>query len=254
MAESVHLCIDQDRESACEWMEHARYRFRYAFARAPETRIAGDSSQDYLELAWDETGLAFALCDGVSESFFGGFAARLLGRSLINWLLNPSHALTDPQQVSMRLAAVLASLVDEAKSLVQDVRLPDDMSPLIGMVLEQKRAIGSESMFTAGRLDLARERVTLAWLGDPRVRIWCADIEQSLSPGSERERWSSSRGPLGQPHVFTAPLGTHSRIVTYSDGCAVLDTRTTWDDFESIADAASHASSDDASLLEIRLD
>src|ERR1041385_7373312 len=80
------LQVAQDRETPVRAERYAAFSWRYAYARSADTRKVGDPGQDYLTFRYEEGVFAFALCDGVSQSFFGDLAARILGDALLTWL------------------------------------------------------------------------------------------------------------------------------------------------------------------------
>src|SRR5512138_1232221 len=83
------IAIPQGAESPVRHAEAGPFAYRYAYYRSTETRAAGDPGQDYLTFLQTGQSFVFALCDGVSQSFFGELAARALGNSLVQWLRNP---------------------------------------------------------------------------------------------------------------------------------------------------------------------
>jgi hypothetical protein len=245
------VSLPQTHDTTATLVEHERYRLRYAYVRAPDTRTADETGQDYLEVREDGRRIAFALCDGVSQSFFGDVAARILGSALCDWLWSPAG-------LGEWLDARLCDLTRPAAERVDAVSLPAGLSPLVTSVLEDKRTLGSESMFVAGAVDFDRDALTLSWMGDSRLRVWDASgRELTKRLGNAQldgtERWSTSRGPVGRPHVICAALANVGRVAAYSDGLAHLDAAAL--DFESLhqldsaASRGALASGDDASLL-----
>src|SRR5204863_8715190 len=93
------LQVAQDRETPVRVERYAAFSWRYAYARSSDTRRVSDPGQDYLTFCYDDSAFAFALCDGVSQSFFGDLAARFLGDALINWLWEDLPKATDEQHV-----------------------------------------------------------------------------------------------------------------------------------------------------------
>jgi serine/threonine protein phosphatase PrpC len=98
--------------------------WRYAYARSEECRAAGEPGQDYLSLKVAPPTFVFALCDGVSQSFFGDLAARLLGDSLVDWLWQSLSEDVDAPRFARELAEHLSTLVHAATEQVQAFRLP----------------------------------------------------------------------------------------------------------------------------------
>lgn len=229
------ISLPQDRETPVCTVVGDKLSYRYAFARSNDCRTAGDWGQDYLSLHYGNDVAVFALCDGVSQSFFGEIAARYLGDTLVDWFSSRLPGVTEPAAIREALEQKLHDAVPEAAELVAAYQLPADLPEMLRAVLEDKRKIGSESTFVSGRIDLPGRdfpagRAVFAWLGDSRLRIWNAYDEMSSTLGGEfktMQRWSSRRGTIGSVvHVFvgeiTGPQGI-KRVLAYSDGLSSLD-------------------------------
>lgn len=270
MAES-QTRIDQNRETPVQIVRGQSLAYRYAYARSADTRKANDVGQDYLAFGQDNATFIFALCDGVSQSFYGDLAARLLGDAVLAWLNDGLPPGLDREAIRAALAARLHALTASATEQVQRRPLPEDIPPMLRDVLEQKRGMGSESTFICGRIDLPgpqfpQGRVVLAWMGDSRLRLWGPGGERSADLGGEfktEQRWSSRRGLVGNgPHVFAEPLEQNGRrtllgLMAYSDGLGALDRYTRPPSnfaLQDLIDRAGEAAvSDDISFLEIWL-
>ena len=224
--------VRQDQETGAREIIAGHFRLRYVYARSSDCRQSGDPGQDYIALRQDRRRLAFALCDGVSQSFYGDLAARFLGDALVTWLwerLPPGEF--RQEAIRQSLSDYLAKLTDKATAQVYRVSLPQDAPPLSRDAQELKRAIGSETMFVCGAIEmpgpnLPRGRVVLAWLGDSELQLW--DQERDRTGELEAEwltarRWSTKIGPKGGPiGVFVGPLENVRRVLAYSDGIASL--------------------------------
>ncbi len=250
---------------------HAPFPHRYAYARAAETRAANDVGQDYLAFRHDARTFVFALCDGVSQSFYGDLAARLVGNALVAWLWDqfPPHA--DTATLRAALSAHLHALVAPATEQTQQLVLPENIPALLRDVLEKKRALGSEAMFIGGRIDLPCAeipggRLALAWMGDSRLRLWRDQTERTRELGDAfhtAQRWSTRQGLVGgQLNTWVAPLAPNGNradtlLMVYSDGLAALDAFAASPKSATvqtlIADAADTPTSDDIAFLEIWL-
>ncbi len=251
--------IDQARETPVTARQRARFGYRYAYARSADSRAHDDPGQDYLALREDGVRLVFALCDGVSQSFYGDLAARLLGDALVDYLWEKHSA--DPEAFREDLAAFLDGLVETASAQVAAHPLPEDLPPMVRQVLEEKRALGSETTFVAGRLDTDAGSLMLAWMGDSRLRLWGPDGEFTARLGDTfhtQERWSTRRGRVGELHTLSVPLRELRYAIVYSDGLARLDQvmRRHFRDASIqavIDDALLRPESDDITFLEIWL-
>lgn len=225
----LQLRISQDQETPLTTQVGERFSYRYAYARSADSIAAGAPGQDYLAIDSDDARLVFVLCDGVSQSFFGDLAARFLGDELARWLGEQSEALLHrPNEVQAAAAAFLNALTETAGRQVAEFVLPENLAPMLATVLEKKRALGSEAIFTAGFLDLAAGQGLLCWMGDARLRVWAGSGEisdQTLGKHTflTQERWSTRRGLVGELHTAWLSLANVQRVVTYSDGLARLD-------------------------------
>ena len=250
---------------------NSTFAWRYAYSRAAETRISGEKGQDYLTLGSTEDTFIFALCDGVSQSFYGEVAARTAGDALLEWLESELPDSLDEEAVRQSLSKSLEALTGRATILLEEQAIPEDVPPLLLDVLGEKRALGSQTTFVCGRIDLPSDdfeqgRAVFAWMGDSRLRIWGRVGERTSELGDTfktEERWSTSRGLVGgEPHIFVIPLSetggwTLHRLVVYSDGLAALDgteqSPSTSDLEGIILDVSDSATSDDISFLEVWL-
>jgi hypothetical protein len=269
------LQVAQDRETPVQVKRHAAFSWRYAYARAADTRKVGDSGQDYLTFRYNDDAFAFALCDGVSQSFFGDLAARFLGDALMDWLwqdLPNFPQEMNEQNIRTALTNNLNALAARSQPLVKNHPLPEGIPQMLRDVLEQKRAIGSETTFTCGRIDMPvadrpSGRVILTWMGDSRLRLWGQNRERTSELGDTfitEQRWSTHRGPVrGEPHVVVMPLENGagrqlSKLMVYSDGLSSIDKygeSPSNKELNRIINAAAEtAISDDISFLEIWLE
>lgn len=233
MSQESSFRLDQKRESAPQAGENAFLGYRYAYARAADSRRDDEPGQDYLAFRDGADHFVFAVCDGVGQSFYGDLAARLLGDALVDWLETGPPVADHPAALVDSLPAFLSALTATAAERVDQYPIPDG-PPLLREVLLEKQARGSEAMFVCGRVDApgpARPngRVLLAWMGDMRVYLWRGDRPVDLGGVHETDqRWSSRRGPVGGAvNLYHGPLtdtqGEPVRLVAYSDGLKVLD-------------------------------
>ncbi|HYO49007.1 MAG TPA: hypothetical protein VEW94_04065 [Chloroflexia bacterium] len=271
MEELGELQVSQDGEIPVQLGRSGAFAWRYAYARSADTRAASDPGQDYLTFRYEGGTFAFVLCDGVSQSFFGDIAARFLGDALLSWAWSDLPIKVRAQDIRDGLNALLKDLVAKSSDMVRGHAIPKNVPWILRDVLEQKRALGSQTTFICGRIDQPNDdlpdgRLVLAWLGDSRVRLWGPAGERTTEFGETfrtEERWSTLNGPVGSPpHVFVAPLRNGgklqvARLMLYSDGLATLDSHELPPgDVEInrlIEEAGVSPTSDDISFLDIHL-
>jgi hypothetical protein len=236
----------------------------YLYNRSRDSRQHDAPGQDFVAYTYDAERITFAVCDGVSQSFYGDLAARFLGEHLVAWLrdLDLGSAPNLPAKTFAALVnAQLCDWVAEASAQVAAKAVSDQVPPMLADALARKREVGSESMFVAGLIDLVGGRLMACWMGDVRLWLWDAQNQPIDLPGAvweTRERWSSRVGPKnGSPRVLILPLAGVARMTAHSDG---VGTRTddlsivTPERLDSLArelDAA--PASDDVAILDIAL-
>lgn len=229
--------LDQWTESPLTATRGPTFGYRYAYTPSADSLRDHEPGQDYLVFNDQGSTFIFAACDGVSQSFYGNLAARLLGEELVAWLAGYAPAPGDALPSAADLSAFLLSLTGAATAQVDEQLIPTE-PPVLYSILLEKRARGSEAMFVCGRVDLeapdgSAGRIFLAWMGDMRVGLWRANRRVDLGGRHETdERWSSRRGPIGgDVHVYSGPLTAEepfSRLIVYSDGLKALDETPDW--------------------------
>jgi len=248
--------------------ESEQFVWRYAYARASETQHAQEKGQDYLTFARNEQSFLFALCDGVSLSYCGELAAKMLGDALLDWLA--SDVIDKEQQEEFLLQQLelhLQALTTVTSRIVVNHPLSSEIKGLLRDVLEAKRSLGSETMYICGRIDLPshsfpKGRILFAWQGDLRLRLFSQEQEITeclQATCNTQERWSTLHGPVGgKPHLFQSSLaGPHcfTRMIAYTDGLATLDKcypLPTDNELQSmILQASDSPLSDDIALLDV---
>lgn len=227
---SYHYTSHQQVDQPLTTIVQSPFCCRFAYARAGETALYKDNNQDFLAFRIDENALSFVICDGVSLSYRGDFAAQFLGTSLLDWISAANHS----ELNEASLHEHLHSLRECAAEQMSRLTVPSDLPLLLRDVLEDKKRIGSEAMFNCGRIDVFNgthpfHRIWLAWHGDVRLRLWQHGQESCESLGgsnSNKQRWSAARGLIGgRAHTWRQQVEGHipSRLLVYTDGFAELD-------------------------------
>lgn len=263
MTSTNPVFLPPDRETPVFFDKIDRFYYRTAYARSADCRTNNEPGQDYLTYRIEGGRFAFALCDGVSQSFYGDLAARILGDWLLAWI-DKLDFRQPHREVEEALRQGLNALTDDASLQVRDFLIPEHISPMLRAVLEKKRVIGSESTFIAGLIDIPTNAAIFAWMGDSRLRLWHGARELTAPFAGlfkTSERWSTVKGPVGEAHLAFVALTEFDHLAVYSDGFSYLDdaykTAREGHAFshrainEFMAEAALRPSSDDISFLEI---
>jgi hypothetical protein len=228
----------------------------YLYVRSADSVNAKTIGQDYVTFRYRGKDLSFAVCDGVGQSFMGDVAARLLGDSLTEWLMNIERPKSD-EQFSIDVRDSLNAMTARTAQDVADYKLPDSLPPILVQALEMQRKYGSESMFVAGRLAMEGSDpwVALCWLGDAPVAAIDIDGELvDLGPhGHTSERWNATTGVKGEVHTWVHDAKNVARVAGYTDGLGVEHVPTDVDLADMMAHWMENPPGDDASLIDIRL-
>lgn len=233
-------------------------RLTYLYDRSRDSRNGNASGQDFIAFTSTENRITFALCDGVSQSFFGDLSARFLGEKLTAWLRDLPFP-PNEEVFATLLSDALQSWQPEAAELVEQQPINPTLPPIVRDALDRKREYGSETMFVAGMIDIAAKVLYACYFGDMHLYLFDASNARFALPNATldtRERWSSKTGIRnGTPHTAIVPLTDDLRIVAHSDGIlsrADALARLTPELLNNLArDLASAPASDDISVLEI---
>lgn len=248
--------LRQDTETPLTTLSTPFGSVLYLYARSSDSVSAATIGQDYVAFRFGEHDLAFAVCDGVGQSFMGDLAARVLGNGLVDWLWEaqkPAGEAAFAQAVTQALNA----LTQSGAQVVADFRLPEGLPPILVQALENQRKYGSESMFVAGRIALAPPDpwIALCWLGDSPVAA--IDIDGrlvDLGPhGHTSERWNAATGVKGEVHTWVGSAERVARVAGYTDGLAVEHVPTDADLARMMEHWLSSPPADDAALFDVRL-
>ncbi|MCE7948307.1 MAG: hypothetical protein DYG88_12860 [Chloroflexi bacterium CFX4] len=230
----------------------------YLYDRSRDSQQAGGRGQDFIAFCATDSRLAFAVCDGVSQSFYGDLAARFLGEKLTAWLADlPFPA--DTEAFRAALSEQLGVWQPAAAELVAAHPIRADLPPMLRDALARKRENGSETMFIAALLDHTTGKFAACWMGDLRLRLFDAEGAELPLPDAvweTRQRWSSRLGAKnGDPQVLVQSLDGVARLTAYSDGFgsrADMLKRFTLESLNALADELiSLPASDDLSLLDV---
>ena len=237
MQETKIIKVSRIKDTYTQEISGKQLSVRYAYARSAESRLEEEPGQDYLTFTQHKHTMSFVVCDGVSQSFFGDLAAQVLGDGLLQWLTGQSSNL-GKKQLTDSLTSHLSALTGPGSQIVEEYGIDKNIPVMLESVLEEKRTMGSESMYLCGRIDLPgkefpRGRVLFSWMGDGRLRIWNRKKELTKNLEIRQEtgkRWSTRKGLVGDgPGFFLGPLVSptrkyhYRRFLAYTDGLTLLD-------------------------------
>lgn len=213
------VTLNQDTDTSARREIAPGATLTYLYDRSRDSKQSNAPGQDFIAFRYTDQRLTFAVCDGVSQSFYGDLAARFLGERLVVWL---DELPAFEGEFAADVDGVLRAWTDEATRLVQAKPVNPNLAPMIRDALERKRENGSETMFVAGVLDVEQHRLAVCWMGDMRLWLWDSAGNPVDLPGAEwltRERWSTRVGPKnGDPRTAIVLLDNVARITIHSDG------------------------------------
>lgn len=223
------LELDQGTETPLTEIKRGAFKMRYAYARAKVSRENGERGQDYLVWRAESYRAAFALCDGVGQSYFGGIGSQVVGEALLEWLwkLPLASEQNNVEALLDKLRHHLDSKKDEATHIIDDKKLIHVEGEIHREVLEKRRKErGTQSNFVCGLIDIPSDiypegRILLFWLGDAKLQIWQGDnnhSERLNATWSKKEGWSSKLGTSNKIHQFSCTLNEVDSIIAFSDG------------------------------------
>jgi hypothetical protein len=263
--------VPRDGETGVQNIRHGYFHIRYLSARSEEAKAAGDASQDYVVFQDDGERLVFAVCDGVSQSYFGNIAAQFLGDHLVDWLWRDfpwNGRGLDNQKLADLLVTDLNKQTQEADLLVQQQTIPTELPLMMQHALERKREYGSETVFACGSIELPGPRnphgsVFLAWMGNTELQALTTSEDDAVrnlikATWDDRIRWSTKRGVVGgRPEIYTASAEGIGRIVAYTDGinsfAGKISDATDVELAQEVDRLSAQPKSDDIAFLEIDL-
>jgi len=248
--------LPQDRETPLSSVEMPFGTALTLYSRSVDSITGETIGQDYVAYRHDGNRLAFAVCDGVGQSFMGDLAARLLGDWLVRWLWDlerPANA----EAFARGVKEALNSAVSDTAPQVVNYKLPAGLPPILAQALENQRKYGSESMFVAGKLYLAQPGAwaALCWLGDSPVAA--VDIDGQLVDlgprGHTSERWNATTGIKGEAHTWMSDAHALARVAGYTDGLGIEGVPRDEDLRRIMEGWTSSPPIDDAALFDVRL-
>lgn len=207
-------------------------------ARCRESQAQALVNQDYVlaNVQQDGSSLCFCVCDGVSNSYRGDFAARYLGAHLVQWLQNlPAFNWTSTSWKT-QLRAELDTWSRAAHSELLQISLPMSLPYLVREVLEEQRnTYGSETVFLGGRINRATSlasakaehavEIFLCWMGNVTAHLFTGK-DHCIVLGDDdasAKGWSTGRGLRGNLSTWHTGLTTLERLIVHTDGLDMIE-------------------------------
>lgn len=200
------------------------FRGFVVYARSAEAKALNELNQDAFIVQADATQLVAVVTDGVGQSFRGDIAATAVTQSLLLSLWDAPYDATTTQYTDA-IIQKLTQLAERVTTVLHDIDISYHAS-LLREALEQRRRLGSESMFVAVKADIRHNQLYVCWLGDCRVRLLLqsnAEVVWAEGDFDTCERWSSERLLVGAIHTAVFPLSDVKKIMLYSDGLQQID-------------------------------
>jgi len=230
--------LDQSYEIPLTEYYRGSFGIRYAYARSKDCQENNERGQDFMTWRIEPFRAAFALCDGVGQSFFGGIGAQVVGEALMEWLwalpISGDPIVSDPGALTLSLRNHLNSKKVSATALINEKDLNKIESDITRDALSARREKrGTQSNFVCGLVDipsqgLPKGRVLLFWLGDAKLQIWNeADnrTNKLKATWDGHEGWSSQFGVKGEIHYFPGTLEELNCVIAHSDGVDPLQSK-----------------------------
>jgi hypothetical protein len=188
------------------------------YRRSADFDRANQPGQDYAIVRAGYGSVVGVVADGVSQSFYGHFAAEFVAERLLEYLWE--RRTTPPS--AHQLNRVLREFEREFKTRIDCYVLPTRLQPLQRHALEQtRRQAGSQAVFAAFVLDAEAKSLRLFEVGDALAVVHCSRGETDGShskviQADHRGRWSSA----GRTHLLLEEINERDvkGIVIKSDG------------------------------------
>lgn len=264
--------LDQGVETPVTEYTRGAFQLRYGYARAKDAIATNLRGEDYLVTRVEGNRLAFAICDGVGSSFFGGWASQILGEKIIQWLWEEKtrrFLSTDPPStaVKSKIASMLNAEIHTASEIVRQ----KDLSKLSNQMLRNTyinrlEESGSQSNFVCGYIEAGTSIddlgcLWLLWLGDAKLRIWKDEYEKTNELNGRwlsEQSWSTKFGVAGEIFSFKSTPGNVNKILAYTDGLLPYERQITHSVETAflnqiLENQRNRSGSDDISFLEISI-
>ena len=194
-----------------------------AYARASESVNYEEKNQDAYAVRVKPQRGVVVVADGVGQSFHGEIASSWVVQALTDELWKSE--LTDLRLLSTAVTSRLQAITSDVTHILESINL-EQYPVMFRDALQQKRALGSESVFCAAAYDRSTDSAVFCWLGDCRVQVYDHEQRRVELPPEDfvsLERWSSVRRLVGDIRFVRIALSRVRTFSLYSDGLSELD-------------------------------
>lgn len=171
----------------------------FGYRRCHDFDEGDKPGQDYAVVSCDDVFVVGVVTDGVSQSFYGHFAARWVAERLAEelWPLRRQPPGKDHLEKSLN------ELIAEAGPWIDDMPLPKHLPAMQRAALEKVReSAGSQAVFAAFVLNGRERTLVLYQSGDVVALVHHAQGVQLVVPEQTKGRWSSA----GRSKLFLQAL------------------------------------------------
>lgn len=158
------------------------------YRRCSEFDEGDQPGQDYAVVRCGGGYVVGVVADGVSRSFYGNLAAEYVSDWLVDELWRRRADV--PQSDSME------SLLKEAEARfsehIKEYQIPKTVEPYLVQILERKRPKGSQAVFAAFVLNVAKAELALYQVGDIKALVHNSRPEPESVESAAEGRWSSA--------------------------------------------------------------
>lgn len=235
-------------------IENEVWQTLLGYRRFKDFDSSNGSGQDFAIIGHDQLFAIGVIADGVSQSFFGDIAAKVISTNLYNFLWENRCLIPEKQRVE----DYLNSLCQKVNEEISTINLNEYGSILQKALSETKRK-GSQTVFASFILNLKTKKSIFYNVGDIEVIVYQKDGSdfyfQKVSAANANGRWSSA----GKSDLLmdVKELSNVVGIVAYSDGL-VSKSLSDWGEDFSYAKlkefrkvAEKEASRDDVSFISV---
>ncbi len=235
-AEDTSLMIIESDQGTDTFVQHSFGQTAHARLLSLRCRDASTQAlpcQDYARVVSNREGssICFCVCDGVSNSYKGNFAAQYLAECLVDWLQKLAVFPRKSSKLLKILRPRLNEWASEAQSALLCFDIPSELPALVREVLEELRSTyGSETVFLCGRIDSVERprlrsqshcvRALFCWMGNVTARLFITG-DQHIDmgdKGNDFNRWSTVRGRHGNIQIKVFTFDTIGRLIVHTDG------------------------------------